>query len=86
MQKSVAHPLRIGQSVCMNENKNINDASPATTGQFKPSSVIIFEESDGFHYMDRKEAQEIGYLDARGNGYKSRAAAMRAARYQHESI
>ena len=53
----------------------------ATLPAFKPSSVLIFEEADGYHYSAR--ASE--FLDARGTGYRSRAAAMRAARESHES-
>ena len=47
---------------------------------FSPSKVRIFEEADGFHYCGKG----LDYLDARGRGYKSRAAAMRAARESHE--
>ena len=48
--------------------------------KFSPKSVRIFEESDGWHYC----AAELDYYDARGRGYPSRAAAMRAARESHE--
>lgn len=48
---------------------------------FKPSSVIIFEEADGFHWSHKG----LNYLDARGKGHKSRSAAIRAARENFEA-
>jgi hypothetical protein len=48
--------------------------------QFKPSMVHLFEEADGFHFCDRG----LGFLDARGRGFKSRHAALRAARESFE--
>ena len=51
-----------------------------TKSKFSPKMVRIFEECDGWHYC----AAGLDYLDARGTGYPSAAAAMRAARESHE--
>lgn len=48
--------------------------------KFKPSSVAIFEEADGYYWSDAS----LPYLDARGKGHPSKAAAMRAAREDFE--
>jgi hypothetical protein len=45
--------------------------------KFEPSKVTISEEADGFHWNYDNQATT---LDARGKGYPSKAAAMRAAR------
>jgi hypothetical protein len=39
------------------------------------NTARIFEEPDGYHFCD----DDLDYLDARGQGYPNRAAAMRAA-------
>lgn len=51
-----------------------------SNAKFIPSSVRIFEEADGWHYCDNA----LPYLDARGKGYPSKAAALRAARFAWE--
>lgn len=53
--------------------------------KFQPSKIIVFEEADGFHWDNKAEAKKRGYLDARGVGHKSKAAAMRAARQHFEN-
>jgi len=52
--------------------------------KFKPSNIIIFEEADGWHWDSKTEVEKHGYLDARGKGYPSKRAAMRAARRHYE--
>lgn len=53
--------------------------------KFKPSKILIFQESDGFHWNSKEEAKSRGYLDARGKGYKTKSDAMRAAREHFEN-
>lgn len=46
----------------------------------RPSQFHIFEESDGWHWSPKS----LDYLDARGRGYPSKAAARRAALAHYE--
>lgn len=48
----------------------------------KKPQFHIFQEADGWHWCEKN----LGYLDARGRGYPSKAAARRAAIAHAEQI
>ncbi|TXH18470.1 MAG: hypothetical protein E6R03_02130 [Hyphomicrobiaceae bacterium] len=48
----------------------------------RPARFHIFREADGWHWSPKS----LDYLDARGRGYPSKAAARRAALAHYEQI
>lgn len=66
------------------KKKDANE--PKTGSAAKPTlSIIIFQEPDGLFYWDYRDKRP-DYLDARGKGYPSRAAARRAAKEEMERL
>lgn len=66
----------------MKQKLNAHTPGPqlATTTKKTRARIIVFQESDGFHWDLKSSVDESGYIDARGPGYPTRRKAMQAAK------